>query len=193
MAKEGQVLTIRDLCYLAPEHLEKVIGHIPVCTIKPDYGKVLVIDLFTILQLLYKERPELDVRHVGPSQIIVDIKGKTQKAGILSVLFISILLFLGSGLAIMNFHADVSMQEVHERLYYLVTGENTKKPLILQIPYSIGIGAGMILFFNHIFKHRLNEEPSPVELEVFLYQESIDQYIMNDEKQRLENHDDHSK
>lgn len=190
VAKDGQILTIRDLCYLTPEHLGKVVGHIPVCTIKPVYGRVLVIDVFTIMQLIHNHRPEFDLRHVGPNQIIVDIVGNTQKARLLSVLLISILLFLGSGLAIMNFHADVSMHEVHERIYYLITGEKTKKPLILQIPYSIGIGVGMILFFNHLFKHRFNEEPSPVELEVFLYQESIDQYIINDEKQRLENHHD---
>jgi stage V sporulation protein AA len=142
------------------------------------------------MNLIQKHQPDIDIRHLGPNQIIVDIVGKAPKNRIFAVLFISILLFLGSGLAIMNFHADVSMQEVHERIYYLITGEKSTKPLILQIPYSIGIGVGMILFFNHLFKHRFNEEPSPVELEVFLYQESIDQYIINDEKQRLENHHD---
>jgi stage V sporulation protein AA len=97
-----------------------------------------------------------------------------------------IILFVGSGLAIMNFHTDVSMQEVHERIYYLVTGRHENQPLILQIPYSIGIGTGMILFFNHLFKKRFNEEPSPMELEMFLYQEAIDQYVINDEKQKVE-------
>ena len=82
----------------------------------------------------------------------------------------------------MNFHADVSMPKVLARIFYLITGEVNHRPLLLQIPYSLGIGAGMILFFNHIFKHRFNDEPSPLELEVFLYQESIDQYVIDHEK-----------
>jgi stage V sporulation protein AA len=66
-----------------------------------------------------------------------------------------------------------------------LTGIHDKHPLLLQIPYSIGIGAGMILFFNRLFKRRFNEEPSPMELEVFLYQEAMEQYIIHDEKQKM--------
>jgi stage V sporulation protein AA len=36
----------------------------------------------------------------------------------------------------------------------------------------------MILFFNHIFKKRINEEPSPLEMEMFNYQQNIDQYVI---------------
>jgi len=82
----------------------------------------------------------------------------------------------------MNFHTDVSMEQVHQRIYYLVTGAYNARPLILQIPYSLGIGLGMVLFFNHVFKRKLNDEPSPLELEVFLYQENIDQYVIDHEK-----------
>ena len=46
----------------------------------------------------------------------------------------------------MNFHADVSMLAVHQRIYELMTGKKVDHPLILQIPYSIGIGAGMVHF-----------------------------------------------
>jgi stage V sporulation protein AA len=97
-----------------------------------------------------------------------------------------VLLFIGSGLTIMNFHEDVSMQAVHQRLYEMVTGEKDAYPLWLQVPYSIGIGLGMILFFNHLFKKRLNEEPSPLELEMFNYQQSIDQYVIMHENKEVQ-------
>lgn len=84
----------------------------------------------------------------------------------------------------MNFHTDVSMREVHERIYYLMTGQHVHEPLVLQIPYSLGIGIGMIVFFNHLFKRRLNDEPSPLELEMYLYQEHLDQYVIEHEKQK---------
>lgn len=81
----------------------------------------------------------------------------------------------------MNFHTDVSMMQVHERIYYLITGEKSHQPLWMQIPYSIGIGLGMILFFNHIFQKKINEEPSPLEVELFMYQQSLDQYYIQNE------------
>ena len=36
----------------------------------------------------------------------------------------------------------------------------------------------MILFFNHVFKKRINEEPSPLEVEMFNYQKDIDHYVI---------------
>ena len=46
----------------------------------------------------------------------------------------------------MNFHEDVSMREVHIALYEIITGERNEYPYLLQIPYSIGLGLGMIVF-----------------------------------------------
>ena len=78
----------------------------------------------------------------------------------------------------MNFHEDVSMQDAHQRLYKIITGKEVEKPLIFQIPYSIGLGLGMIIFFNHVFKKRINEEPSPLEVEMFNYQNDLDRYVL---------------
>lgn len=40
---------------------------------------------------------------------------------------------------------------------------------------------GMILFFNNIFEKKINEEPSPLEVELFMYQQSLDQYYIQNE------------
>ncbi|KPC99373.1 hypothetical protein LR69_02359 [Geobacillus sp. BCO2] len=49
----------------------------------------------------------------------------------------------------------------------------------------------MILFFNHWFRKRINEEPSPLEVEMFNYQQSIDQYvILHENKESLRPLDD---
>lgn len=73
----------------------------------------------------------------------------------------------------------------------MMTGKEEEKPLLFQIPYSIGIGLGMILFFNHVFKKRINEEPSPLEVEMFNYQQSLDQYvILHENKESVKHIDD---
>jgi stage V sporulation protein AA len=107
-----------------------------------------------------------------------------------------LLLFVGSGLTILNFHADVSMLAVHQRIYQLLTGKQVTHPYFLQIPYSFGIGLGMVLFFNHVFKKKFSEEPSPLEVEMFLYQESTNRYVITQEygkipaKKKRDNNDE---
>ncbi|MMZ70306.1 hypothetical protein D1872_333160 [compost metagenome] len=39
----------------------------------------------------------------------------------------------------------------------------------------------MIVFFNHLFKKKWNEEPTPLEVEMYLYQENLNQYVVAEE------------
>jgi stage V sporulation protein AA len=186
MATPGQPLTIKDLCRLTGEGIPPEVGNTPVCVPQLGHGNYLVIDVIDIIQLVQKKFPMIEVQQVGPHQMLVEVKLSDKRPRFLYVMLVSLVLFAGSGLAIMNFHTDVSMAAVHERIVFLLTGQHVKKPLLLQIPYSIGIGVGMMLFFNRLFQRKFNEEPSPLELETFQYQETIDQYMINDEKQEVD-------
>jgi stage V sporulation protein AA len=97
---------------------------------------------------------------------------------------VALLFTLGAAMAIMNFHADVSMPIVHERLYFLLTGEKSSRPLWLQIPYSIGVGAGILLFFNIFKQFGSTRDPSPLELEMYLYTRSVDQFRLASKEQK---------
>src|SRR5690625_6427114 len=77
-------------------------------------------------------------------------------------------------MTIININNDFSMQEVQQKIYYLFTRKKNKYPLLIQIPYSIGLGAGMLLFFNHWFKKKFTKEPSPLEIELHNYQKNIE-------------------
>ncbi len=152
---------------------------------------IVVIDVMQVMQFLLNAEPGLDIQTVGPSQAIIQVDYGRKKAFPLYIGAVCFLLFVGAALAIMNFHEDVSMQEVHQKIYTLITGKENDQPLLFQIPYSIGLGAGMILFFNHLFQKRINEEPSPLEVEMFNYQQDIDQYvIMNEHRESLNHVDD---
>lgn len=181
-AHPGQLLRVRDVARVLAEKDREGIENLPIKRFGPEEGNLAVVELMDVLRILRREDPALDVKAVGLPHALVEFKESDRSPGWIAVLGVWLLLFVGSGLAIMNFHADVSMNEVHERIYYLMTGTHNPHPLILQIPYSLGIGLGMVLFFNHLFKKKFNDEPSPLELEVFLYQENIDQYVIDHEK-----------
>jgi stage V sporulation protein AA len=70
---------------------------------------------------------------------------------------------------------------VHIRITELVTGGRSDHPLWFQIPYSFGLGVGMLVFFNHLFRKRFNEEPNPLEVELYMYEENVNAYVIADE------------
>lgn len=159
--------------------------------LRPD-GKmkdeqVVLVDMMLIVREVKERFPQLEIEYFGEPHVLVEwTREEKVRQRQLLFPFILILLFIGSGLTIMNFHADVSMLAVHRKLYTLITGAEDPHPLILQIPYSFGLGAGMMLFFNRVFKKKLNEEPDPLEVEMFLYQENVRHYMVTEEYSKLQ-------
>ncbi len=174
----SQNVKIGDLAQIvANDDVRQLVSVIPIHQVIKEDKKLIVIDVMKVIKAINEKYPNFEVQTMGVAQTIIEVFIK--KKSIKPVYFIAVwlLLFIGAGLAVMNFHEDVSMQEVHQKLYEIITGEENPKPLLLQIPYSIGLGLGMILFFNHLFKKRINEEPSPLEVEMFNYQQALDHYV----------------
>ncbi|WP_337101725.1 stage V sporulation protein AA [Paenibacillus sp. YIM B09110] len=147
-------------------------------------GNRVVIDLLQIVKAIREAAPGLSVEAYGDPQVLVMIAEKPVKPRIFVLILSWLLLFFGAGLAIMNFHTDVSMKEVHTRIVELISGKQIEHPLWFQIPYSLGIGLGMVLFFNHLFRKRFNEEPNPLEVELYMYQENVNAYVIADEMRK---------
>lgn len=144
-----------------------------------------------LLAILRRVAPMYQFECKGPEETIIEVEQRKRKPSLIFLFIVWIILFVGTAMTIMNFHYDVSMPEVHEKLHYLLTGEHESKPYYIQIPYSLGLGVGMILFLNHWFKKRINEEPSPLEIELHKYEQEIDNYIrhfeneLNDEERHF--------
>ncbi|MCM3065968.1 stage V sporulation protein AA [Priestia flexa] len=176
---------------ISEESIEKELAQLSVYKVKKSDRNITIIDLMKVIALIKKACPHLDVQTIGPAQTIVEVVYKKKQSSFIAFIAVWFLLFIGAAMAVMNFHEDVSMQQVHQKLFYMLTGIKDKQPLVIQIPYSFGLGLGMILFFNHVFRKRINEEPSPLEVEMFNYQQDLDQYvIMHENKESMKNLDD---
>ena len=192
-ARVGEQVFLKDVAQIiAPEAdlptLQRMLVH-HVTTVDKN---IVVIDVMQVIKQITDVFEEWEVQTIGPAQTIIEVIAKQRKVAVLFFLLIWFLLFFGSAMAIMNFHDDVSMKSVQEKLYTIITGVKEPKPLLFQIPYSIGLGLGMIVFFNHVFKKRINEEPSPLEVEMFNYQMDIDNYVViHENKESLKQLDDH--
>ncbi|OAT74693.1 stage V sporulation protein AA [Parageobacillus thermoglucosidasius] len=178
--KPQAVVAIGDVAQIIANdcNIAEQLKTIPLYTIQPSDKNIVIIDVMKVVRAMMETNDALDVQVIGPAQTIVEVIDQKRSFSTAYFLLIWLLLFVGSAMAIMNFHEDVSMQKVHQHLYEIITGKKIDKPLLLQIPYSLGLGIGMILFFNHVFRKRINEEPSPLEVEMFNYQQSLDQYVI---------------
>lgn len=76
----------------------------------------------------------------------IESQVERRKPSVAMFVLVWLLLFFGSALTIMNFHADVNMLEVQIRIVEMLTGHRDEHPYIFQIAYSLGIGFGMVIF-----------------------------------------------
>lgn len=136
----------------------------------------VVFSILKVVELIHEVYPAVNVVNCGELDFIVEYIKTTIKSPILEKLKlvgVAILVFFGSAFTIMTFHNDIGIEDVFKRFYEQVTGE--VKPLVseLEISYSIGIGTGIIVFFNHFSKKRLSKDPTPIEVEMKKYNKDL--------------------
>ena len=57
----------------------------------------------------------------------------------------------------------------------------------IEISYSIGLAAGIIIFYNHIGGKRLTSDPTPLEVEMRNYERDVNQAIVETaDREKLE-------
>ena len=177
-------IRLQDIALISTKSKQKsALEQTKVYQITKDDHNIIIIDSFFVIDYLNKQYEALEFQPIGPIQTIIRVEKSSKKPPIFIVAGVWLILFIGTAMTIMNFHYDVSMQEVQQKLHFLLTGEENEFPLWIQIPYSFGLGIGMLLFLNHWFKKKINEEPSPLEVELFNYQQDLDNYVSHYENQ----------
>ncbi|WP_042223538.1 stage V sporulation protein AA [Oceanobacillus manasiensis] len=177
-------LKLKDIVYISAKPvLKKKLEPVSIYRLSKNDQSIVIIDGFVIIDHLSRLFKDMEFQLIGPNQTIVRIIKKSKSPSILFATIVWLILFIGTAMTLMNFHYDVSMQEVQQKLHFLLTGEENEYPLWIQIPYSLGLGLGMLLFFNHWFNRRFNEEPSPLEVEIHKYQQDLDNYVIQYESE----------
>ena len=81
--------------------------------------------------------------------------------------------FMGAAFSIMAFNNDVGVTKMFSQIYELVTGIKSDGFTVLEFTYSIGIAIGILTFFNHFGKRRFSVDPTPIEVEMRLYENDL--------------------
>ncbi|WP_315793069.1 stage V sporulation protein AA [Paenibacillus sp. BIC5C1] len=185
--QRGRSVKLGDVAHLltSPEEQERRLLELELLRPGPEDGNLILIDILQIIPQIRRALPDVTVELIGSGHTLVEVVAGSGKPSKSLFILVWLLLFFGSALTIMNFHADVNMQEVQIRIVEMITGRRDEHPYLFQVAYSIGIGFGMAVFFNHLFKKKWNEEPTPLEVEMFLYQQNVDKYVVIEETERM--------
>lgn len=81
----------------------------------------------------------------------------------------------------MTFNNDASVTDVFREIYQMVLGHEAEKVTVLEMSYSIGLALGVILFFNHFCAWKVNTDPTPLEVEMRLYEDNISKTVIQND------------
>lgn len=140
-----------------------------------------VISVMKIIQSLQSMHPGLTVDSVGETEVVVEKVRVQKKPGIpewIKIAFVSLICFFGTGFTIMAFHNDIGINKVFEKIYEMVSGKPSDGFTILEVAYSAGLAVGIILFFNHIGGRRITKDPTPIEVEMRIYEDDVNNALV---------------
>ena len=146
-----------------------------------------VITAIRLIQVISQKYKDITVIPMAESETIVYYQNPSPMRNI-SVRFKALLLmifaFFGTGYSIMSYNGDVGSKELLEKLYTLFTGnpskENPKGLSLGIIMYSVGLCIGMIIFFNRGINKKNADDPTPLQVQMRLYEQDVNQSIIID-------------
>ncbi|MBQ9119576.1 MAG: hypothetical protein IJY09_05915 [Lachnospiraceae bacterium] len=98
----------------------------------------------------------------------------------LKVIFVCLSVAIGSAFTIMTFNQDASVSDIFGRIYRAMEGEEANGAGLLELFYCLGLPSGIILFFNHFSKIRLSNDPTPLQVQLRLYERDVNTAIIRE-------------
>lgn len=135
-----------------------------------------VVSILKIIEKIHEVYPNLDIQNMGPPDIIVTYEpaqNKNQFLHWLKVAAVILITFFGAAFSIMAFNNDVDASKLMSQIYSQVMGVPKTGFSIMELTYSIGVIIGILVFFNHFGKKRFSVDPTPMEVEMRLYENDI--------------------
>lgn len=174
---------VKDIAsvYCSDSSITSKVKALKIYQFQEEKRKRQVISILRVIELIEKECPAVTVESVGESATLIELvnagRHKTM-AQTVRLIFVMLISFFGTGFTIMAFHNDISINRLFSRVYEQVMGYTPQGYTILEITYSLGLAVGIIIFFNHIGGRRLTKDPTPIEVEMRVYETDVNKALI---------------
>ncbi|MCL2593881.1 MAG: stage V sporulation protein AA [Defluviitaleaceae bacterium] len=177
-----EVAKLRDIMdIIAPEDAKNKLLETDILVRKDKTQTFHLVSITDIINKILSKYPNAKVNNLGEKDILIEFKPKKKEKSVwkfLKVTFVVVVLLTGSSTAIMSFHSDAQMTQIFRNYSKILLGEDKEKPHIIDIPYSIGLAAGIIIFFNHFGGRKLTKDPTPIDVEMNLYDKDVNETLI---------------
>lgn len=146
-----------------------------------------VVSILKIIECIHKEYPELEIQNMGAQDVIVTYEEQKPNKRWMEwskVGLVGIISFIGAAFSIMTFNNDSGTPDLFSQIYEMFMGQPKEGVSILEWTYCVGLVVGILLFFNHFGKKKFSMDPTPIEIEMRLYEKDIQTALIDDAGRR---------
>lgn len=157
-------------------HVLAKIKAVKLHRFKKGEPKRQVISLLKVIEEIDKVCPGVSVESIGESAVMVEYINVNKHKGplqMIKLIFVAMVSFFGTAFTIMAFHNDIGINAVFTKVYEMIMGQPGDGYGILELAYSLGLAIGIIVFFNHIGGRRITKDPTPIEVEMRVYETDV--------------------
>lgn len=148
---------------------------------KEKEGRIF-LSILLLIEKISEQIPCGEVRNVGELDMVVYYKTKAQESKkwvqSAKILFICATCFFGAGITVMGYNNDVDMIKVFEQLYEVFLGSKPSSPTFVELFYSVGLMLGIFLFFNHVPGKKVTNEPTPIQVQMRIYEQDVNRTFL---------------
>ncbi len=173
----GQAASI----WCSDNHIAARIKAMTLVNVPDVKSRRYVFSVMKVVELIKKEFDNVEINNMGESEFVVSYKQQEKPHliwRIMKVIFVAAIVFCGGAFAIMAYGNDVDINSILSAICDFTTGD-VKWLFALQIAYCVGLGAGIIIFYNHLGSRRYEKDPTPLEVEMRLYEDDLNTAIIN--------------
>lgn len=149
-----------------------------------------VISILKVIETVEQFGANIEIISLGENDVVLErIKSQKEKGikVVLKVIFVSLICFFGTAFTIMAFHNDINVIGLFEETYALFGLSYNGRIGALELGYSIGLAVGIIVFYNHLGKRRITKDPTPLEVEMRIYEDDVNQTLIdNASREKIE-------
>lgn len=146
-----------------------------------DEKKRVVISVLKLIELMEKEVPGVQVTNLGENATLIELVNVDKHKGVkqwIKLAFVACISFFGTGFTIMAYHNDIGISNIFGMVYEQIMGQPAEGYTIMELSYSIGLAIGIVVFFNHIGGRRITKDPTPIEVEMRVYESDVNKALI---------------
>ena len=147
---------------------------------KSNIQKRVVVSALKLVSLVEQTCPGVQVEIIGETDVVLEYtpRKKQGPGQWLKIIVVCLVCFFGTAFTIMAYHNDVGVRDVFAEVYEIVTHREAQGINPLEVSYSIGLAAGILIFFNHIGNLKLTKDPTPIEVSMKNYERDVNMTLV---------------